>query len=636
MTSGSRGHIIQRYRPSIFMFEDEVDISVSGLDLSYDKQDVLVSYERDQIYTFPVFPNVNSRAGPTIDHLRHFENDTEDPGEEFDIMRNYEDVHEACEQATYGGHYNRFTFLKNARYAGPRDEFICTGSDSGHAWIYERATGSVVSFLAADRSTCNGVIPHPILPLFITYGIDTTAKLWRATTPVSSFVDDSPAGRLQCHRQSKYEMSTPVKNWRMVHQQLKIFGEDSDCKGENLLPDIISENDFSISTRTIRNDLHNLPNALKQNMYAFLRAALSGNKLPVESRLFQLQWRASWMRLRHQADRLGLRLNLYLPWILKNRNCFDENGGFNLSLPWILENRKASNNENGSVHQADLIPDFPSDWIPYDPQMAEDPHNHALDFFDFNTNKRYMDFYSERYSNFESIESHFESKMTAFNASIIENVDALDKVSVHTLLYETMLTLKDAGNEALKLELFDLAARRYDKAIQYGAVASMEIVGDGLGFATEQRLELQACGGFIAEWRPLLKVLIICRLNLALLMLKPWFMRYNHTMEQCQLALQELNVFCTRKAKEKLSEETYIDIMSLRAKAYFRLGSAQSATGRYKVAIESFENSLTSSQEANSKPDNIVLKRLSEAKRKSRQKRERQKRRKTSLGNEDG
>ena len=226
--------------------------------------------------------------------------------------------------------------------------------------------------------------------------------------------------------------------------------------------------------------------------------------------------------------------------------------------------------------------------------------------------------------------------MTAFNASIIENVDALDKVSVHTLLYETMLTLKDAGNEALKLELFDLAARRYDKAIQYGAVASMEIVGDSLGFANEQRLELQACGGFIAEWRPLLKVLIICRLNLALLMLKPWFMRYNHTMEQCQLALQELNVFCTAKAKKKLSEEMYIDIMSLRAKAYFRLGSAQSATGRYKVAIKSFENSLTSSQEANSKPDNIVLKRLSEAKRKSRQKSERQKRRKTSLGNEDG
>lgn len=88
--------------------------------------------------------------------------------------------------------------MKNARYAGPRDEYICTGSDSGHAWIYEKATGSVVSFLNADNSTCNGVVPHPSLPLFITYGIDSTAKLWRATTPVNSLIDDSPSVRQHC------------------------------------------------------------------------------------------------------------------------------------------------------------------------------------------------------------------------------------------------------------------------------------------------------------------------------------------------------------------------------------------------------------------------------------------------------
>ena len=82
--------------------------------------------------------------------------------------------------------------VKNAKYAGPNDEYICTGSDSGHAWIYDKQTGSVVSFLNADNSTCNGVVPHPSLPLFVTYGIDSTAKLWRATTPVDVEVDDSP------------------------------------------------------------------------------------------------------------------------------------------------------------------------------------------------------------------------------------------------------------------------------------------------------------------------------------------------------------------------------------------------------------------------------------------------------------
>jgi hypothetical protein len=81
---------------------------------------------------------------------------------------------------------------QNAKYAGPQDEYICTGSDSGHAWIYERATGTVASFLSADQSTCNGVVPHPVLPFFITYGIDSTAKLWRATIPVDRDTDDSP------------------------------------------------------------------------------------------------------------------------------------------------------------------------------------------------------------------------------------------------------------------------------------------------------------------------------------------------------------------------------------------------------------------------------------------------------------
>lgn len=48
-----------------------------------------------------------------------------------------------------------------------------------------------MSFLNADHSTCNGVIPHPTLPIFVTYGIDSTAKLWRACTPVDAKVDDS-------------------------------------------------------------------------------------------------------------------------------------------------------------------------------------------------------------------------------------------------------------------------------------------------------------------------------------------------------------------------------------------------------------------------------------------------------------
>jgi hypothetical protein len=70
-------------------------------------------------------------------------------------------VEPLAELASYGAHLNRSTFLKNARHAGPRDEYVCSGSVSGHAWVYEKATGAVFCFWMADNSTCNEVIPHP-------------------------------------------------------------------------------------------------------------------------------------------------------------------------------------------------------------------------------------------------------------------------------------------------------------------------------------------------------------------------------------------------------------------------------------------------------------------------------------------
>jgi hypothetical protein len=200
--------VVQSYSPSTLFPSDKV--SVSGLSLSRDRQELLVSYESDQIYTFPVFPQFKTRAGPTLDDFRDLENRN----------KREERVRHVKDLAAYGGHLNRNTFLKvcchyffqmykfdrlihshlsfslqNAKYAGPRDEYICTGSDSGHAWIYEKATGSVVSLLKTDHFICNGVIPHPTLPVFITYGIDSTAKLWRATNPVDPEVDDSPTVR---------------------------------------------------------------------------------------------------------------------------------------------------------------------------------------------------------------------------------------------------------------------------------------------------------------------------------------------------------------------------------------------------------------------------------------------------------
>lgn len=98
MGEGSNSRVIQHYRPTGLSSADNV--SVSGLDLSRDKQELLVSYESDQIYTFPVFSQITSKAGPTVDQIR-------------DLCNEAEDEHKVLtELAAYGGHLNRFTFLK--------------------------------------------------------------------------------------------------------------------------------------------------------------------------------------------------------------------------------------------------------------------------------------------------------------------------------------------------------------------------------------------------------------------------------------------------------------------------------------------------------------------------------------------
>ena len=132
---GSR--VLQYYKPS--SLSEESNVSVSGLDLSHDGNELLVSYESDQIYTFPVFPSSQSPRRAVTDQLEELlskDSEVEEDNEEEKLYPWGHGKRVLPELAAYGSHLNRFTFLKNARYAGPRDEYICTGSDSGHAWVY--------------------------------------------------------------------------------------------------------------------------------------------------------------------------------------------------------------------------------------------------------------------------------------------------------------------------------------------------------------------------------------------------------------------------------------------------------------------------------------------------------------------
>jgi hypothetical protein len=158
-------------------------------------------------------------------------------------------------------------------------------------------------------------------------------------------------------------------------------------------------------------------------------------------------------------------------------------------------------------------------------------------------------------------------------------------------------------------------------------------------------------------------VLITSRLNLALLLLRPAFLRPELAAGQARAALKLLDPFSIEPGKviERPSagsgsggggsggkdddavvvlssnepESTYGEAKALQTKAYYRLGSAELELGNYGSAVKMFDASLRCAARSGTgpdgagaaKPDALTVKRLQEAKRKHRasKKRERAK-----------
>jgi tetratricopeptide (TPR) repeat protein len=639
MSDESQNRAVQIYTPSGLTSSSHV--SVSGLDLSRDRQELLVSYESDQIYTFPIFPNTKLQGCSVASQVEEVQASIS-PSEDDEEGRRT--VTPLRELATYGAHLNRFTFLKNARYAGPRDEYICTGSDSGHAWIYEKATGAVASFWMADNSTCNGVIPHPSLPVFVTYGIDSTAKLWRSTIPVDRDVDDSAVGRRRHFSECPYEMSPTTRNWEEVNSVLNNLDlRDGGIEETDVYPDqipstriLMRRGRLTPGVPRIGNDLQNLRQTLKENLYTCLRSLYEDDDVPVESGIEELKQRVSAIRLRYQADCLGLKWSLSVPWALESQRTVTSN-----------EARLKDRAEDHDVDPADLVPDFPSDWIPYDPDLSSDP----FDFCHFFNLDEYLPFYANRYpclSENSGIslknlghnvpESQTDEETTSSNGkkgckgkvetsgNVQRETDSEEEVSedgskpkcaeslqLEKILLETMTTLKEGGNRALKAGRYDVAASRYDKAIQYGSVFYMK------NFA-----------GTLGGMRPILRTLVVSRLNMSHLLLKPHFSELQVAERQAKLALKDLEgltEIITHIDDISAQNDATDDILRLQAKAFFRMGSAQLEMGDYSNAIKAFEESIECTGKlsgTDSKPDQLVVRRLTEAKREQAKRKKRQ------------
>ncbi|XP_061924916.1 DDB1- and CUL4-associated factor 6 isoform X1 [Entelurus aequoreus] len=85
----------------------------------------------------------------------------------------------------YKGHRNSRTMIKESCFWG--NNFVMSGSDCGHIFIWDRHTAEHLMLLEADNHVVNCLQPHPYDPILASSGIDYDIKIWSPLEESASF-----------------------------------------------------------------------------------------------------------------------------------------------------------------------------------------------------------------------------------------------------------------------------------------------------------------------------------------------------------------------------------------------------------------------------------------------------------------
>lgn len=130
------------------------NVHVTGMAYS-NTSELLVSYNDELIYLF----EKNMGLGPSP------------------LSINAEVLQRTEQPRVYVGHRNSQT-VKGVSFFGPGDEYVLSGSDCGHIFIWKKKGGNLVRLMVGDRHIVNQLEPHPHIPVFATCGIEKNVKVW--------------------------------------------------------------------------------------------------------------------------------------------------------------------------------------------------------------------------------------------------------------------------------------------------------------------------------------------------------------------------------------------------------------------------------------------------------------------------
>lgn len=152
--------------------------------------ELLVSYNDELIYLF----HKNMGLGPSP------------------LSSQGDDAKKLDEPQVYSGHRNSRT-VKGVSFFGPGDEYVLSGSDCGHIFIWKKTGAKLVRLMVGDRHIVNQLAPHPYIPVLATCGIEKTIKLWipssNNVTPLPPNVQKIMEANRRCREDHSQATLTP-------------------------------------------------------------------------------------------------------------------------------------------------------------------------------------------------------------------------------------------------------------------------------------------------------------------------------------------------------------------------------------------------------------------------------------------
>mmetsp|Transcript_22582 Transcript_22582/g.32466 ORF Transcript_22582/g.32466 Transcript_22582/m.32466 type:complete len:564 (-) Transcript_22582:66-1757(-) len=171
---------------------------VTGVKFNYAGDTVLASYHNEAVYSMQMdkhtIPSHRIRSGQKSNKR----NRDEEIDSSSSIITSLDvDAPSLSADSGYSmkfsGHNNNET-VKQVSFLGGRSEFVASGSDCGHIFIWEASTGKLLKLLNADETgAVNCLSAHPHFPYVASSGLSNDAKLWGPNGDYSPLVEGSEA-----------------------------------------------------------------------------------------------------------------------------------------------------------------------------------------------------------------------------------------------------------------------------------------------------------------------------------------------------------------------------------------------------------------------------------------------------------